>query len=281
MSDSTPETVRILLIDDNPDDAALIGEMLAGMILPGSIAPAFELESADRLAAGFECLAKSKADILLLDLSLPDSHGLDTLTRTLAQAPQVPVVVLTGIEDEILASRAVRAGAQDYLSKGDLNSQVLKRSIRYAIERSRLQSELTEAHEREKRERELRSLESLSRPPSTTITGQTFGIKPLHEAASGVFDEAVNEYKALLDIMLEQRAYKVEHNLSESLRQLTDRLGRLRVGPRDVIEIHTIALHEKNGQASPQKVQAYVEEGRLLILQIMGHLVSFYRNYYR
>jgi C4-dicarboxylate-specific signal transduction histidine kinase len=101
-----------------------------------------ELSCADRISAGLEHLANNKADVILLDLTLPDSHGLDTLMKICAQMPEMPVVVLTGLGDEMLAIEAVQKGAQDYLVKGQIGNNLLKRSILYAIERKRVEGEL-------------------------------------------------------------------------------------------------------------------------------------------
>lgn len=124
------DILKVLLIEDNPGDARLIVESLAearGMT--------FELEQAGRLLTGLERLAKGDIDAVLLDLSLPDSQGLDTLAQVQAQALGVPIIVSTGLDDESVAIEAVRQGAQDYLVKGRLDSDLLARSIRYAVER--------------------------------------------------------------------------------------------------------------------------------------------------
>jgi len=129
---------KILLIEDNPGDARLIREMLAeaGEAL-------FDLECADRLQTGLEHIAEGDIDVILLDLGLPDSQGLDTLSRVLAEPPKVPVtVVLTGLDDEALAVQAVRKGAQDYLVKGQIDSNLLVRALRYAIERKRAEERI-------------------------------------------------------------------------------------------------------------------------------------------
>jgi PAS domain S-box-containing protein len=131
----------------------------------------------------------------------------------------------------------------------------------------------------EQMERELQSLERLSQGPQTTITAQTLGIMPLRQSAPDAFNRLVQHYNDLLDLALEQRAYKVEHNISEGLHSMTDQMGFLNVGPRDVVEIHSTALKKKSNGTTPQKFQAYVEEGRLMVLELMGYLTSFYRNY--
>lgn len=124
--------MRVLLIEDNPGDARLIREYLAE-----GRAEAL-LIWVDRLAAGIEQLAAGPVDAVLLDLSLPDSHGLETFTRVRDHAPGAPVVVLSGLSDETMAVRAVQEGAQDYLIKGQVDGQLLVRALRYAIERKRL-----------------------------------------------------------------------------------------------------------------------------------------------
>ncbi|KCZ73016.1 putative heme/steroid binding protein [Candidatus Methanoperedens nitroreducens] len=125
------EHVNVLLIEDNPGDARLIKEML---IEAKNIS--FDIEWKDRLSSGLERITMGGVDVVLLDLILPDSpRGFDTFTRTQAQAPEVPIVVLTGLDDETFAINAVRRGAQDYLIKGKVDSNLLTRTIRYSIAR--------------------------------------------------------------------------------------------------------------------------------------------------
>ncbi|MCI0455517.1 MAG: SpoIIE family protein phosphatase [Gemmataceae bacterium] len=127
-----PRQVHVLLIEDNRGDARLIQEYLAEV--EGIV---FRVECAERVATGLERLVHGGIDVVLLDLSLPDARGLDTFVRLHAEHPNVPVVVLTGFNDEVLAVKAVQEGAEDYLVKGYVNSNLLARSLRYAIERTR------------------------------------------------------------------------------------------------------------------------------------------------
>jgi len=127
-----PTPVRILLIEDNPDDAWLLQALLAG-----ARGASFHLECADRLAAGLARLAAGEHDVVLLDLSLPDSQGFEAFVAVQRQAPDVPIVILSGLEDEALALKTVQAGAQDYLVKEQTDGRLLVRAIRYAIERKR------------------------------------------------------------------------------------------------------------------------------------------------
>jgi diguanylate cyclase (GGDEF)-like protein len=129
-------SIRTLLIEDNPADARVIQELLSGS--PGA---AFELEWADGLAKGLEKLNAEPVDLVLLDLYLPDSRGIDTFSMIHTCAPAVPIVVLTALDDNELALRAVRNGAQDYLVKGEINRHTLVRSVQYALVRHRMQME--------------------------------------------------------------------------------------------------------------------------------------------
>lgn len=129
--------IRVLIIEDSPQDLRLIEEMLNEVSNPS-----FELISSNRLEDGLKLLLNDGFDILLLDLSLPDSTGLDTFASVYDQAPEIPIVILSGFDDEDIAIKAVREGAQDYLVKGQVNSLLLSRSISYAIERKLIEDEL-------------------------------------------------------------------------------------------------------------------------------------------
>src|SRR6476660_2756250 len=128
---------KVLLIEDNPGDARLIREMLSEE--PES---PFSLHTADRLQHGLEQLSAGETVLVLLDLSLPDSFGLETFAKVYAHSPTVPIIVLTGNDDQTVALRAVKGGAQDYLVKGKLDRELLVRSMQYSIERKRYQVQL-------------------------------------------------------------------------------------------------------------------------------------------
>lgn len=128
--------MRILLIEDNPADARLVEEMIKDAAAEGALF-AFELIQAARLDAALKLLDKGGIDAVLTDLDLPDSRGFETFQMVLAKAPNVPVVVLTGLADEDMGVRAVKEGAQDYLVKGQVDGNILFRSIRYSVERQK------------------------------------------------------------------------------------------------------------------------------------------------
>ena len=140
------------MIEDNSGDVRLIREILAEV--PDV---SFELESAGRLSTGLKCLAKKQPDIVLLDLGLPDSQGLETLSKTYTRIKAIPIVVLTGLDDEAVAIEAVHKGAQDYLIKGQIHGRTLWRIMRYAMGRKRMENELRE------NERRLKEAQTLGR----------------------------------------------------------------------------------------------------------------------
>ena len=138
----TDPCTRVLLVEDNIVYITLMRELLAC-----AKGKSIVLDWATQLKTGLVRLATGDIDLVLLDLSLPDSDGLKTFTQVQAQAPHIPIIVLTGLDDETLAMQTVRLGAQDYLVKPEVNIQTLLHAIRYAIERKRLQETLAQATE--------------------------------------------------------------------------------------------------------------------------------------
>lgn len=128
VTEATP--FKLLLVEDNPSDARLVRELLRE---PGSTPVAVTL--AERMDAAVEHMRHEGFGAIILDLNLPDSRGLETLSRAHQEASDAPILVLTGFDDEELAAAAVRSGAQDYLVKGELDAEILRRAIRYAVER--------------------------------------------------------------------------------------------------------------------------------------------------
>ena len=133
---------RVLLVEDNVISAELMQEMFAH-----AKNKSFVLEIAGDLSTSLARVEQGNIDVVLLDLSLPDSDGMMTFAQMHAHAPHIPIVVLTGHDDENLALQTVREGAQDYLVKTEVGIQPLMRAIRYAIERKRLEEKLTRTTE--------------------------------------------------------------------------------------------------------------------------------------
>jgi two-component system, sensor histidine kinase and response regulator len=136
------EPIKVLLIEDNPGDARLVE-----MALAESRATRFDIEHATRLAAGLEQLQGGGIHVVLLDLSLPDCAPSETIARLTAAAAGLPIIVLTGLDDERFSRDVVKRGAQDYLVKGQFDSRLLTRALFYAIERKRIEGELARARD--------------------------------------------------------------------------------------------------------------------------------------
>ena len=194
--------IKILLIEDSLTAARHTQKMLAK---EKSAQFDVEIEYADRLSAGLEHIAKGGIDIVLLDLSLPDSDGLHTFTRVQTQAPKVPVVVLSGLEDEKLAIEAVKKGAQDYLVKGRVYSDWLKRSILYAIERKQTEEELKKHREH---------LEEL-------IEERTAELKKINKQLKNELtdkkqkNEELKKHREHLEELVKERTEKLEKEIAE------------------------------------------------------------------
>jgi PAS domain S-box-containing protein len=130
-------SIRVLLIEGNPGDAHLFCRALSKATVGR-----FEVETADRLSVALARVAEGDVDVLVLDLSLPDSFGIETLERVRKVAPATPMVVLTDYDDERMGLEAVNKGAQDYLVKGDIGGHTIARALLFAIERRLFQEQL-------------------------------------------------------------------------------------------------------------------------------------------
>jgi signal transduction histidine kinase len=160
------KALQVLLVEDNAGDVRLLREMFSGE-RPDS----FELTHLLRMSEAEIHLAKGGVDIVLLDMGLPDGHGLDTVRRAHAAAPGVPLIILTGLDDEALAAEAMTQGAQDYMIKGQIESRALPRALRHAIERHRMQTEtdLIRTHQMQFKDEFLSHVSHELRSPLTAV----------------------------------------------------------------------------------------------------------------
>jgi PAS domain S-box-containing protein len=138
-----PTAIRLLLVEDSPEQTLLVREGLANVwyVVP------IEVQSVERLGSALERVAAGRVDVVLLDLSLPDAQGLDMIARFRAVQPSLPIVIMTGRDDDAVAVEALRRGAQDYLVKGDQDPAALARAIRNAVERKRAEESLRTSEE--------------------------------------------------------------------------------------------------------------------------------------
>lgn len=269
-----PGVIHIVIIDEKPDDVKYLEQMLCHLENP-----IYRSRHVPTLEDGIQLHRKAEhpIDVILLGLSLPNGRGLDVLVKICAQIPDKPIIVMTGTDDENMAIQAVRLGAQDYLIKPHITTEMLTRSIRYSIERQILRKKLEESRRNEQKERELRSLGRLS-AAAAPITAKTYGQQPLKEQYPDIFKQLQHRYQQILEQSLEDQMYKTDRALSEKIKEIGDQLGFIKAAPRDVIDIHTSTLQQAILRLPSEKALSFVEEGRIVILELMGYLTSYYRH---
>jgi len=189
------KTIKILLIEDNPGDVLIIREMLKE-----KQSNHFEVTSANDLKNGLKHLIKGDFDIILLDLNLPDSEGIETFDNINQNARDLPIIILTGLADEEIAISSVGKGAQDYLIKGQTDSQLLVKSIRYSIERKGIEKRLRNSEEKYR--------------------------LMVDKIQSGVFlINSDNKLKYVNESMAKMLGYNVKEMLNRQISHFTDREG--------------------------------------------------------
>jgi signal transduction histidine kinase len=280
------ETIKILLVEDNLGDADLLQE-----ILEEATASEFEVTHTSYLRDAFDRLENQPFDAILLDLSLPDSQGLETLVKLQTERPDFPIVVITGLNDEQLAVNAVRQGAQDYLVKGQLNGPVLIRSLRYAIERKIAEIATRKSLERERELRELKSrfvsmVSHELRNPLTTIVAAAQLLEQRHCQLSEEKKEdmyrrirksAGRMNQLLDDILMIWKTEATEQRFITSRVNLTDfcqaAIEEFRRQLSDLKSVENSAEHQIVFN-SDRHCLSFAEVDRTLLRQILTNLLS-------
>ena len=262
----------VLLIDDDAAERALFRERLRNVE-----SDAFDFREAETLSDSLGLLQSEPVDLAILDLNLPDTEGLATLQSLYAAAPSVPIIVLTGLDDADLGLKAIQVGAQDFLVKGDLSPELVRRSVRYALERHKILMRLEAAEYEALQARERGSLERLAAPPLASTSARAFQVTRLQDGAPLQFSDIVADYSELLETAVNQTVTQADLKVPTRLKQLAVRLARLKVAPRDVVDIHLSALKARTTQATNRKAKAMSVEGRIVLLELMGYLAGEYR----
>jgi CheY-like chemotaxis protein len=224
------------------------------------------LARASDLTETLERLAGHGADVVLLPISSQDKKGLGPLMTLRAEAPALPIVVLCAGEDEPLAVKAVQLGATDYLVAEGLYGTLAARSLRHAVEVARLRAVLATYYG----EWPLAAGGGAGSRPAA----------PLRAAFPERFAELAREYGEILDRAVEQILQRRPAPLEQRLQRLANAAAELRAGPRDVVELHAAAMKQREAEHGPQRMKLYMAEGRLRLLEVMGHLVIFYRDHW-
>lgn len=268
------ECIKVLLVEDNPGDARLVEIALSD---PGPVT--YKLDRVGLLSAALRRLEKDRFELLLLDLSLPDSHGLDTVTAIRSRCEDVPIVVLTGMDNETVALEALRIGAQDYLVKGTATGETLRRTIRYAIERRRILEDLKDhqyVSEEDKREIEKvmecyqdfadkdRSLFCLEAQEDPLCRRMPKFVEDIAELYDEYFECKVNNSYAPSE--------KVE------LSDLVERLADKGAGPHDIMQIHLGCLLKRQNKVKAKTNKTLVLFGQFVLIEVMGRMMNAYRK---
>jgi signal transduction histidine kinase len=222
------KALQVLLVEDNAGDARLLREMFSK-----ETAGSFELSHLTHMREAETRLKEGGVDIVLLDMGLPDGHGLETLRRARAAAPDVVMIVMTGMEDEALAAAAMKEGAQDYLIKGQIENRALPRALRHAIERQRMQRETDLMRKNEVRLRDefLSHVSHELRSPLTSIYSFSTII------ADGLAGETSPQQNDYLQIIL--RNVRQLQSMIEDLLQVTQAQAH-----KLSVELESVSLNE-------------------------------------
>jgi C4-dicarboxylate-specific signal transduction histidine kinase len=260
------ERIHLLLVEDNPGDARLIGEMLRGL-------SEFELVHVGDLAAALARLAAGGVDVVLLDLGLPDSQGLATVSRLVAHNPRVPVVVLTGNDDESVSLQVVKHGAQDYLVKGAVDAALLVRSLRYARERMRAAEELRASEER------LRTLNRELQEATGQLI-QTAKLTALGELAAGVAHELNQPLNGIALIVQALLKYLDDFDRDALRSELRDVLDQVASMKRIIDHMRLFVRQSTDYDFKELDVNVVMERALLLVeQQIKDHGAELERDF--
>jgi DNA-binding NarL/FixJ family response regulator len=235
-----------------------------------------------RCAGGVEEAAAqvgaAACDLIVVDLDALSQESTFAVVRRLGEAfPAVPLVaVATDCSDELTIA-ALQAGADECLRK-DASRDAARHGFDHAMAHASSKAAMDERRIQAEHDRELRGLSTLCGPSPLPITERSFGMVSLASRAPQQFAKLVRIYGVVLDAAMQHRSMKHEGDLTVELSDLADQLGMLGAGPRDVIDLHKAVIAAGiQGQGS-RRAKTYLEESRLLLLQLMGYLVSFYRN---
>ena len=261
----------ILVVEDRSIDFELLRRMLERSV------ESFVLEWVKTVEEGLAVLGASMFDVVLLDLALPDCQGVDTVD-TFTQTGKVPVLVLSGTDNEDIALDCVKHGAHDYLVKGKFGITALCKSIYYAIERFNLQHALRASQEMLQRERESRRIASHELSSSCGSNGAS-GTEAMRFRHPAIFAEAVSLYGDLLGLAVEQREFKTDNRVPARVKDLAVALGTYRASAKDIVDIHSESLNSSLEAATVDRAAVCSEEARYLLTGLLGHLCTFYQRH--
>lgn len=266
------EKLHILFVEDNIFQARLtisIIETHLGM----------RLTHVTTLAETIAKLKTERYDLILLDLNLPDSSGLQTLISIQQTAPASAVIIITAREDENLAQEAVEHGAQDFIHKSNLDPELLRRSIRYAILRHQTQMELHVLKQRQEdaiRQTlpEIEELDSAQRE-DLSVTSKEESLRKRNPES---FNRLLNLYMYLIDNFMKR--ISEGKSILGITQSLCTQLFEVNANPNDVNDLHLSSLKKYLADKTPEEEKTILVDGRMFALEVMGNLAEVYRAEY-
>lgn len=264
---STNELISLLLVEDDENDRRIITDVLRRC--DRALLPQVGIAVVESLAEAVS--VEVMPDLVLLDLNLPDSWGLETFEKVHAHLTDVPIVVLSNLDAHDLMS----AGAEDVLGKDVLVADVLCRVVHHAVSRSRLRRRLAELSD----EQEVLRIEASLQPPTTGPSAQPVGTPELGDAQPIIAGQIQNLLADVIELRLEERVFAEERGAAIQLRAIADHLGLLQAGPRDVVRIYSDVMAEATATLPYSRRRAFVSEGRLVLVELLGLLVAHYRRH--
>lgn len=284
------DPVNILVVDDNAANLQALEAILES--------PQFRLVRATSGDEALRHVLDTDFAAILLDVMMPGMDGFETarLIRERERSSHIPIIFLTAIaKDKRYQDLGYERGAVDYLTKPldefALKAKVavfadlfrVKETLRETLaERERLTSETKAEHEHQIEEatREQSVLDRFTARQTTRVTAALHGEKLVSESAPDVFAHLVERYMHILDLAVDSRVHTTEHDLVSDLQSLATKLAFLGAGPRDVVDLHKAAIFQSCDGRPPQKIRVISEEGRFLLIELMGYLLALYRSYH-
>jgi DNA-binding response OmpR family regulator len=252
--------MNVLIVEDSPFQAKFVALQIRELMK--DMNP--EITISHTLEETRKKMESMNFDIVLLDLNLPDSSGLETYYELNKIKKKIPVIILSSIEQKEIAVQAIKTGAQDYLYKTEAKGGPLMRAILFAIERNKQFIQLMD------------ELDSLLRIGERILIPNSDQDSP--RKSSDLFIEFEKNYKKILDIVVERRVYKNKEDFSQRIQQMAKDLCGIKADSFYILEIHYAAMFDKIHQTSAQEFRAAMDEGRLLLIELMSQLVNIYRD---
>ena len=262
-------SIRVLLITDDRSDGERVGQAL----LPGGADGLCVIDRAESMEQGL-ARADDEVDVIVVASGTPDRRLVQNIEILHRHRPLLPIIVLAEPLDEPFSAEAIRAGALHCLSTG---AALLPRVVPIIVDAAKTKRESNGAHDGSYSEDEFGTLRDLCGPVPSPVSARSFGMRPLAEKFPDNFHDLARDYTQLLRRAIEATAFKAGADLEPDLNRMAERLGILSAGPRDLIDMHKVAISAIVASEPPLRAKAFIEEGRLFLLRLMGYLLGFYR----